>query len=114
MIGDKSICKIVSYMRETRTFIVEEIASKNQGLLPLSKDISRDKVKLFDAMKQGRTILLLCIKVVDGKSIFSSNMHALDEKHKKKLFPYQSTFLLKMRYLTCLYLIPYTIYLVRL
>lgn len=84
MIGDKSICKIVSYMRETRTFIVEEIASKNQGLLPLSKDISRDKVKLFDAMKQGRTILLLCIKVVDGKSIFSSNMHALDEKAQEE------------------------------
>ena len=79
MIGDKSICKIVSYMRETRTFIVEEIISKKQGLLPLSKDIFRDKVKLFDAMKQGKTIPLLCIKIVNGKSIFSSNMHALDE-----------------------------------
>ena len=31
MIGDKSICRIVSYMRETRTFIVEEIISNNQG-----------------------------------------------------------------------------------
>ena len=84
MIGDKSICKIVSYMRETRTFIVEEIVSKNQGLLPLSKDIFRDKVKLFDAMKQGKTIPLLCIKVVDGKSIFSSNMYALDEKAQEE------------------------------
>ena len=80
MIGDKSICKIISYNREKRTFIVQEIASQTQGYLPLSKDLLKDKTKLFDAMKQGKTILLLCVKVMEGKPVYSSNMQALDER----------------------------------
>lgn len=84
MIGDKSVCKIVSYIEETRTFIVQEIVSQIQGSLPLSKDLLNDKVKLFDAMKQGKTIPLICINVVKGKPIFSSNMHALNEKAQEE------------------------------
>jgi Phosphatidylserine/phosphatidylglycerophosphate/cardiolipin synthases and related enzymes len=87
MIGDKSICKIVSYMKETRTFIVQEIASHTQGLLPLTKDLLNDKMKIFEVMKQGKTMPLLCIKELEGKPVFSSNMRALDRnKNEDQLF----------------------------
>lgn len=84
MIGDKSICKIISYTKEKRTFTVQEVYSQTQGYLPLSKDLLKDKTKLFDAMKQGKNIPLLCVKVMDGKPVYSSNMQALDERSKEE------------------------------
>ena len=84
MIGDKSICKIISYTKEKRTFTVQEVYSQTEGYLPLSKDLLKDKTKLFDAMKQGKNIPLLCVKVMNGKPVYSSNMQALDEISKEE------------------------------
>ncbi len=84
MIGDKSICKIISYTKEKRTFTVQEVYSQTEGYLPLSKDLLKDKTKLFDAMKQGKNIPLLCVKIMNGKPVYSSNMQALDEISKEE------------------------------
>ncbi len=80
MVGDKDLCKILSYDKEAHTFTVQALASNIHGFLPLTRDILNDKGKLFNLMKQGKTIPLLCIKEKDGKYIYSSNLHALDDR----------------------------------
>lgn len=80
MIGDKDICKILSYDKETHAFIVQALTSNTRSILPLTRDTLNDKRKIFNLMKQGKTIPLLCIKEKDGEYIYTSNLHALDER----------------------------------
>lgn len=82
MKGDKSICKVVSYIKETKTFVVQEIVSSIQGFLPLTSDPFNNKAKIFSALKTGNTIPLICIKTIEGKPVYSANLHALDAKQE--------------------------------
>ena len=82
MKGDKSMCKVVSYIKETKTFVVQEIASSIQGFLPLTSDPFNNKAKIFSALKTGNTIPLICIKTIEGKPVYSANLHALDAKQE--------------------------------
>lgn len=82
MKGNKSICKIVSYIKETKTFVVQEISSPVHGFLPLTNDSLNYKEKIFNALKTESTIPLICIDVIEGKPIYSANLHALDVKQE--------------------------------
>lgn len=82
MKGDKSICKVISYIKETKTFVVQEIVSSIQGFLPLTSDPFNNKAKIFSALKTGNTIPLICIKTIEGKPVYSANLHALDAKQE--------------------------------
>jgi len=82
MKGNKSICKIVSYIKETKTFVVQEISSPVHGFLPLTNDSLNYKEKIFNALKTESTIPLICIDVIEGKPIYSVNLHALDVKQE--------------------------------
>lgn len=75
MKGDKEYCKIVSYIKETRTYIVETIYGNRRGLLPMTEDQRANSFKLKKARQMGQQILLLCIDIVDGKEIYTSNVN---------------------------------------
>lgn len=70
----------LSYDKETHAFIVQALTSNTRSILPLTRDTLNDKRKIFNLMKQGKTIPLLCIKEKDGEYIYTSNLHALDER----------------------------------
>ena len=70
----KIICKIVSYIKETKTFIVQEVESSVQGLLPLTDETFNGKAKIFNALKTGNAIPLIYIKTIDGQPIYTLDL----------------------------------------
>ena len=77
----KAYVKLFLY-KETKTFVVQEIVSSIQGFLPLTSDPFNNKAKIFSALKTGNTIPLICIKTIEGKPVYSANLHALDAKQE--------------------------------
>ena len=84
MKGDKTYCRIKSYMRETKTFIIRANGDIEDSLLPFTQDQLSNKAKLFDAMKSGTPLLLLCYDTIGGRDIYTTNLDKLTTKHIDK------------------------------